>query len=124
REAYSGQRERDEDERLRQDDAGVLLLDRVEDLAIPDVDSVLDEDLGQRDQKQPERENPGNAPRFAGPEALGGPPEALRQCCLLVTLKKFFVHLSNRPRNENLLPQNNPSKANRFRCVAPWRSSR
>ena len=79
-EGDAGHRERNEQHRLAQHRRGVLLLDCVEDVAIPDVDPVLDNELQHRDHHQRDGHQPGDGTRLFGPEPTSCAPKSLHQC--------------------------------------------
>ena len=72
--------ERDEDHRLAQDGRAVLLLQRVEDRLVPEVELVLEDELPDHQRDQAGGHQPGDLPApFGGPEAARGAPEAAHQ---------------------------------------------
>ncbi len=59
--------------------AGVALFYRVEKIAVPDVDTVLENDIGAEECNQANRAGPGELWATAAPEATGTTPEARQQ---------------------------------------------
>ena len=85
-EADPADRQRHEDHGLGQDHAGILLLDGVEDVAVPDIDPVLDQELDQHECQQADGHQPGDFPGLAAPESACRAPEQAEQGapCLFV----------------------------------------
>src|SRR4051812_7194855 len=76
---HAGADERKIHERLIENRARVLLLEPVEDIAIPDVDAVLDEQLEGENGAKRAGENPGAAIAVASPELPRRAPKMTHQ---------------------------------------------
>src|SRR5262245_22505980 len=79
RDRDAGDCERDEQSGLIEDGSAVLFFQRVENFAIPDVQSVLHEKLCENENEQARRHEPGNAALIAGPETERRLPEAAHE---------------------------------------------
>ncbi len=99
-----------EDQRLREHRAGRLLLQRVEEGAIPDIEGILDADIQHDDGDQAAGQKPGLSPLVAAPEAERAAPEPPQQIASplrsgdlgggidrALGLGFFSVHLGLRP---------------------------
>ncbi len=72
---------------------GIALLDGVEDRAVPDIDAVLKADIGDDQEQQPDREQPGQPVAVPAPIAARADPEPRQQIILAGLLGLFRRHL-------------------------------
>ena len=92
-EQHAADRERKEPRGEIVDGGGIALLDGVEDRAIPDIDAVLKADMGDDQQRQSDRERPGQPVAVAAPKPAGADPEPRQQIILAGLLDLFRRHL-------------------------------
>ena len=88
---HARHRQQREDHGLEADDARVLLLERIEDGAVPHGELVLDDDLHDDRDEQRAGEEPGGALVGAAPELPGALPEPPEQVAPLHVLVGFVL---------------------------------
>src|ERR1019366_1903620 len=91
-EAHDSDSERHEQQRLMQHRCAVLLLEGIENVAVPDVQAELGRKLEKNKQDVADRQQPGKTPRGSYPELPCGRPKALRQGLPRGYLLKLLNH--------------------------------
>ena len=125
--ATAPKRERDEEQRQNADGIDVLPLERVEEVAVPDVQPVLDEELEQNDEEQRSGQKPAQPQRRSPPETESGQPEAGKQAAALqlasplrhgpntVLTSALLVHAASAPTPDGPNPVNDSRARLRIR---------
>ena len=81
-EQHAADREREEHRGEIEHGGGIALLDGVEDRAVPDIDAVLEADIGDDQDQQPDRKRPRQPVAASAPIAARADPEPRQQIIL------------------------------------------